>query len=70
MYDTLLYKCETIRSYSDKMIGRYISQQNGAVDITVERSRLGEITAVNVFRKGDTVYDRRTRELQQSKFTH
>ncbi len=68
--DTLLYKGETIRTYSDKMIGRYISQQNGAVDITVERSRLGEITAVNVFRKGDTVYDRRTRELQQSKFTH
>ncbi len=67
--DTLLYKGETIRTYSDKMIGRYISQQNGAVDITVERSRLGEITAVNVFRKGDTVYDRRTRELQQSKFT-
>lgn len=67
--DTLLYKGETIRTYSDKMIGRYISQQNGAVDITVERSRLGEITAVNVFRKGDMVYDRRTRELQQSKFT-
>lgn len=67
--DTLLYKGETIRTYSDKMIGRYISQQNGAVDITVERNRLGDITAVNVFREGDTLYDRRTRELQQSKFT-
>lgn len=66
--DTLLYKGETIRTYSDKMLGRYISQQNGAVDITVERNRLGDITAVNVFREGDTVYDRRTRELQQSKF--
>lgn len=66
---TLLYKGETIRTYSDKMIGRYISQQNGAVDITVERNRLGDITAVNVFREGDTLYDRRTRELQQSKFT-
>lgn len=67
--DTLLYKGETIRTYSDKMIGRYISQQNGAVDITVERNRLGDITAVNVFREGDTLYDRRTKELQQSKFT-
>lgn len=66
---TLLYKGETIRTYSDKMIGRYMSQQNGAVDITVERNRLGDITAVNVFREGDTLYDRRTRELQQSKFT-
>lgn len=66
---TLLYKGETIRTYSDKMIGRYISQQNGAVDITVERNRLGDITAVNVFREGDTLYDRRTKELQQSKFT-
>lgn len=67
--DILLYKGETIRTYSDKMIGRYISQQNGAVDITVERSRLGDITAVNVFREGDTVYDRRTRELQRSSAT-
>lgn len=66
---TLLYKGETIRTYSDKMIGRYISQQNGAVDITIERNRLGDITAVNVFREGDTLYDRRTKELQQSKFT-
>lgn len=66
---TLLYKGETIRTYSDKMIGRYMSQQNGAVDITVERNRLGDITAVNVFREGDTVYDHRTKELQQSKFT-
>lgn len=66
---TLLYKGETIRTYSDKMIGRYMSQQNGAVDITIERNRLGDITTVNVFREGDTLYDRRTRELQQSKFT-
>ncbi|MFG6367655.1 MAG: M56 family metallopeptidase [Lachnospiraceae bacterium] len=59
---TLLYKNETIRTYSDKMLGRYMSQQNGAVDITIERNRLGDITAVNVFREGDAVYDRRTIE--------
>ena len=68
--DFMLYKEETIRTYSDKMLGRYTSQPEGAVDIVVERNHLGDITAVNVFRKGDTVYDRRTRELQQSSFTY
>ncbi len=63
---TLLYNGETIRTYSDKMIGRYMSQPEGTYDITVERNRLGEIVAVSAFREGDDVYDRRTQELQQS----
>lgn len=67
---TLLYKGDTIRTYSDKMIGRYMSQPTGAVDITVERNRIGDITGVSVFRKGDTVYDHRTRELEQSSYTN
>lgn len=62
----LLYNGEIIRTYSDKMIGRYMYQTEGAVDITVERSRLGEITAVNAFHEGDAEYDRRTRELEVS----
>ncbi|MDE7416534.1 MAG: M56 family metallopeptidase [Lachnospiraceae bacterium] len=63
---SLLYNGETIRTYSDKMIGRYMSQQEGAVDLTVERSRLGEIVAINAYHEGDTEFDRRTRELEQS----
>lgn len=63
---SLLYNGETIRTYSDKMIGRYMSQQDGAVDLTVERSRLGEIVAVNAFHEGDDAYDRRTEELHQN----
>lgn len=63
---TLLYNGETIRTYSDKLIGRYMSQAEGAVDLTVERNRLGEITAVNAFHAGDAEYDRRTAELEQS----
>ena len=63
---SLLYNGETVRSYSDKMIGRYMSQPEGAVDLTVERDRLGEIVAVSVSRKGDPEYDRRTAELEQS----
>lgn len=67
---SLLYNGETIRTYSDKMIGRYMSQQEGAVDLTVERNRLGEIVAVNASRKGDTEYDRRTGELEQSNWRY
>ncbi len=48
-----------------------MSQTEGAVDLTVERNRLGEITSINAFHAGDTEYDRRTSELEQSswKFT-
>ena len=42
--DFMLYKEETIRTYSDKMLGRYTSQPEGAVDIVVERNHLGDIT--------------------------
>ena len=60
---TLLYNGESIRTFSDEMIGRYMSQPEGAVDLTVERDRLGVIIAVNAFHKGDTAYDRRTDEI-------
>lgn len=62
--DMLLYNGETIRTYSDEMLGRYYSQTEGAVDITIVRSRLGEITSVNAFHEGDTEFDRRTWELR------
>lgn len=62
----LLYNGETIRTFSDRMIGRYMSQQEGAVDLTIERNRLGEIVAVNVFREGDTEYDRRTEKQNRN----
>lgn len=67
---TLLYNGETIRTYSDKMTGRYMSQPEGAVDLTVERNRLGEITAVSAFHAGDAEYDRRTAELRQSEWKY
>lgn len=63
---TLLYNGETIRTYSDKLVGRYMSQPEGVFDITVERNRLGVIVAVNAFREGDAEYDRRTKELGHS----
>ena len=47
-----------------------MSQQEGTLDITLERSRLGEIIAVNAFHKGDSEYDRRTGELEQSNWKY
>ena len=63
--DTMLYNGETIRTYHDKTIGRYQSQPKGAVDLTIVRDRLGYITAVEAFREGDSVYDERTRKIEQ-----
>ena len=68
--DVMLYNGESIRTYSDKTLGRYMSQQKGAFDITVERNRLGYITAVHAFHEGDMEYDRRTRELEQSNWKY
>lgn len=62
--DTMLYHGETIRNYSDKTLGRYMSQPEGDVDITIVRNRLGYITAVDAFHKGDAAYDQRTSELK------
>ncbi|MEZ3479976.1 MAG: M56 family metallopeptidase [Lachnospiraceae bacterium] len=63
--DTMLYHGETIRTYQDKTLGRYMSQPEGAVDLVVVRDRLGYITAVEAFREGDSAYDERTRKIEQ-----
>ena len=59
----LLYNGEPVRTYSDKMLGRYQSQPEGTVDIAVVRDRLGFITNISAFHKGDMEFDRRTNTL-------
>lgn len=66
--DTMLYNGETIRTYSDKILGRYQSQQEGSVDITVVRDRLGYITSVTAFHEGDAEFDRRTRDITRGMY--
>ena len=56
----LCYNGETIRRFSDEMLGRYQSLQKGTVDIVVIRDRLGYITDVMAFHEGDAEYDRRS----------
>lgn len=60
--EMMRYQGETIRRFSDEMLGRYQSQSEGTVDITVVRDRLGYITGVMAFHKGDAEFDRRSTE--------
>ncbi|MDE6911459.1 MAG: M56 family metallopeptidase [Lachnospiraceae bacterium] len=64
--DMMLYNGETIRTYSDKMLGRYFSQPEGDVDITIVRNRIGDITSVTALHEGDAEFDRRTQEIEQN----
>lgn len=56
-----LYQGEQIRIYEDKMLGSYQSHEKGAVDVSVQRDRQGNIIGVTVWRPGDPEYDQRTR---------
>lgn len=60
-----LYQGKQIRIYEDKMLGSYQSQEEGEVDVSVQRDRLGVIVEVNVWCPGDRVYDERTRAREQ-----
>lgn len=68
--DFMLYNGETIRTYKDDMLGRYQSSNDGTVDITVVRNRLGFITAVIALHEGDADFDRRTKDMEQQQSYH
>lgn len=68
--DFMLYNGETIRTYKDDMLGRYQSSNDGTVDITVVRNRLGFITAVMALHEGDADFDRRTEDMEQQQSYH
>lgn len=61
-----LYRGETVRTYTDEMLGSVQTQEKGAVDISVHRNHLGEISTVTVLREGDTEFDDRTKEIERS----
>lgn len=63
--DFMLYKGETIRTYSDEMLGRYQSCDTGTVDITVVRNHQGIITDVMALHEGDAEFDRRTEDIRR-----
>lgn len=58
---SIQYRGETIRRFSDEMLGRWQSQP-GTVDIAVIRDHLGYITGITVLHEGDAEYDRRSYE--------
>lgn len=61
------YKGESVRIFTDKMIGRYHSRSEGVVDVTVERDRFGYITDVRTQRAGDDDYDRHTEQFERNR---
>ena len=63
--DFMLYQGETIRTYSDEMLGRYQSSATGTVDITIVRNRQGIITDVTALHEGDAEFDRRTEDIRR-----
>ena len=60
-----LYKGEAVRIYTDEMLGSVQTQEKGVVDISVHRTRLGEIISVKVLREGDAEFDQRTKETER-----
>lgn len=61
------YKGESVRIFTDKMLGRYQSLSEGVVDVTVERDRYGYITDVRIQRSGDDDYDRHTEQFERNR---
>lgn len=55
----LLWQNEVVRYFYDETLGRYQSTA-GTVDVSVQRDRLGYITDLTVFHRGDAEFDRHT----------
>ena len=61
------YLCQgkTVRRYTDEMLGAVQTRDEGTVDITVIRDRLGQITSITVLHEGDRAFDQRTKEIER-----
>jgi beta-lactamase regulating signal transducer with metallopeptidase domain len=59
------YKGEAVRLYQDVMLGSLHTRNEGTVDLTIERDRLGAIKSVNALHKGDSEFDRRSQEMDR-----
>ena len=52
-----LYQNEPIRIFHDKMLGCWQTKEDGAVDVSVQRDRLGYATSVTVWRQGEREFE-------------
>lgn len=59
------YKGEAVRLYQDVMLGSLHTRNEGTVDLTIERDRLGAIRSVSALHKGDSEFDRRSQEMNR-----
>lgn len=60
------YQGEPVRSFVDEMPGVVQTRDNGTVDITVLRDRMGKMTSVTALHEGDTAFDERTEEIKRN----
>ena len=51
-----IYQGENVHVYYDRLLGHYQSREDGTVDITVERNRLGQILSVTPHPKGEVQF--------------
>ena len=63
------YRDKLVRDYEDLLLGAVQINEDGEVDITVERDDKGNIVAVQHKMAGDASFDQRTRELELEKKT-
>ena len=66
---TWTYQGEKLRVFKDEMVGNYYSDEQGTVDVYVQRNDLGEITSVDVWHEGDSEYDERTKKYEREKYS-
>ncbi len=48
-----IYQGEAVHVYYDKLLGNYQSREDGTIDVTVERDRLGQVVSVTPHPKGE-----------------
>jgi len=60
------YQGEAVRFYQDAMLGSLHTRDEGTVDISIHRNRLGEITSAMALHKGDSEFDRRSQEIARN----
>lgn len=61
------YRDKQVRDYEDLLLGAVQTNEDGEVDITVERDDKGNIVAVQHKMAGDALFDQRTREIELAK---
>ncbi|MPN59919.1 hypothetical protein SDC9_207641 [bioreactor metagenome] len=64
-----LYRDKLVREYEDLLLGSVQTNEDGEVDIAVERDDSGNIVAIQRKMAGDASFDQRTKAIELEKKT-